>query len=59
MENQNDQVQPGKTQEIHFVDESFRMDDNSNISELAQEESEGMNDPLVPGLGVENDPEIL
>ena len=39
---------------INFVDESYRMDDNSNYSETALSESDNADDPLIPGIGVES-----
>lgn len=38
-----------------FIDESYRMDDNSNLSEIAREEGLTMNDDddLIPGIGRE------
>ncbi|MCC8147187.1 MAG: hypothetical protein LIO93_12315 [Bacteroidales bacterium] len=36
-----------------FIDESYRMDDNSNLSEIARLEGEDLNDDLIPGVGVE------
>ena len=41
--------------QTNFVDESFRIDDNSNISQTALEESNDMGDPLIPGIGIEGE----
>lgn len=38
---------------IHFVDESYRMDDNSDFSSTAIAENECQSEPLSPGVGVE------
>ena len=35
------------------MDESYRMDDNSNYSTTALEENKNIDDPLIPGVGVE------
>jgi hypothetical protein len=40
---------------LHFVDESYRMDDNPNYSEIALNENEIMDDPLIPGIGTETE----
>lgn len=37
----------------HFVDESYRMDDNSDFSTIAIAENKCMSEPLVPGVGVD------
>lgn len=36
-----------------FVDESYRMDDNSNLSEIARQENDNIEDSMIPGVGVE------
>lgn len=36
-----------------FIDESYRMDDNSNLSEIAKEEGNNFDTNLIPGIGIE------
>ena len=36
-----------------FIDESYRMDDNSNVSKIAQLEGNNIDDELMPGIGIE------
>lgn len=52
-ENKQEKVQP--EQETHYIDESYRMDDNSDFSEIALSESDNIDDPLIPGVGVESE----
>lgn len=44
-----------KENKPNFIDESFRIDDNSDLSQTAIIESEGMSDPLIPGVGIESE----
>ncbi|WP_163628873.1 hypothetical protein [Paludibacter sp. 221] len=39
--------------EIRYVDESYRMDDNTNFSPTAMEEDVLLDEPLVPGIGID------
>ena len=38
--------------QLNEVDESFRIDDNSDYSTTAMEENKCLDDPMVPGTGV-------
>lgn len=40
--------------EVHFVDESYRMDDNNDYSTTAIAENQCISDPLTPGVGIED-----
>lgn len=44
-------VNPDEIKE-HFIDESYRMDDNSNYSKIALNESDNVDDRLIPGIGI-------
>ncbi len=49
----NENINKDNDLHAHFIDESYRMDDNSNYSSIALEESENIDDPLIPGIGIE------
>ncbi|GEM_PF-2597423 len=50
---ENENTDHEKDLRARFIDESYRMDDNSNYSEIALEESDNIDDPLIPGIGTE------